>query len=222
MKGRTALVTGGSRGIGRAVVRTFEARGARVIAPTRSELDLLRPGQVETYLGALRTPIDILVNNAGINPLGTALDAADEDIEQAMQVNLLAPMSLARGVAPGMVERGWGRIVNVSSIWGTVSKPGRFAYSVAKTGMNGLTRSLAVELGPRGVLVNSVSPGFVGTELTYQNNSPDALAQVADELPLRRLADPSEIAELIAFLASAANTFVTGQVILADGGYSCL
>lgn len=222
MKGRTALVTGGSRGIGRAVVRAFEARGARVIAPSRSELDLLHPGQVEAYLGALRTPVDILVNNAGINPLGTALDASDEDIEQAMQVNLLAPMSLARGVAPGMVERGWGRIVNVSSIWGTVSKPGRFAYTVAKTGMNGLTRSLAVELGPRGVLVNSVSPGFVGTELTYQNNSPEALAQVAEELPLRRLADPSEIAELIAFLASSANTFVTGQVILADGGYSCL
>jgi len=222
VKGRTALVTGGSRGIGRAVVKAFEARGARVIAPSRSELDLLRPGQIEAYLGALRTPIDILVNNAGINPLGTALDASDEDIEQAMQVNLLAPMSLARGVAAGMVERGWGRIVNVSSIWGTVSKPGRFAYTVAKTGMNGLTRALAVELGPRGVLVNSVSPGFVGTELTYQNNSSEALAEVAAELPLRRLADPSEIAELIAFLASAANTFVTGQVILADGGYSCL
>jgi 3-oxoacyl-[acyl-carrier protein] reductase len=222
VKGRTALVTGGSRGIGRAVVKALEARGARVIAPPRSELDLLRPGQVEAYLGALRAPIDILVNNAGINPLGTALDANDEDIEQAIQVNLLAPMSLARGVAPGMVERGWGRIVNVSSIFGTVTKPGRFAYTVAKTGMNGLTRSLAVELGPRGVLVNSVSPGFVATELTYQNNSPEALAQVAAELPLRRLADPSEIAELIAFLASSANTFVTGQVILADGGYSCL
>jgi 3-oxoacyl-[acyl-carrier protein] reductase len=222
VKGRTALVTGGSRGIGRAVVRAFEARGARVIAPTRSELDLLHPGQVEAYLGALRTPVDILVNNAGINPLGTALEATDDDIEQTMQVNLRAPMSLARGVAPGMVERGWGRIVNVSSIWGTIAKPGRFAYTVTKTGINGLTRSLAVELGPSGVLVNSVSPGFVGTDLTYKNNSPEALANITEGLPLRRLGDPSEIAELIAFLASSANTFVTGQVILADGGYSCL
>jgi 3-oxoacyl-[acyl-carrier protein] reductase len=222
VNGRTALVTGGSRGIGRATVQAFEARGAKVIAPDRSELDLLRPEQVEAYLGSLGEPVDILVNNAGINPLGTAFEATADEIARTMQINLLAPMALARGLARGMVERGWGRIVNVSSIWGTVTKPGRFAYTITKSGINGLTRSLAVELGSSGVLVNSVSPGFVGTDLTYENNSPEVLAEIAQGLPLRRLADPSEIAELIAFFASSANTFVTGQVILADGGYSCL
>jgi 3-oxoacyl-[acyl-carrier protein] reductase len=222
VNGRTALVTGGSRGIGRAIVQAFEARGARVIAPTRAELDLLRPERIGAYLDALGEPVDILVNNAGVNPLGTVLEATDEDIAATMQVNLLAPMTLARRLAPGMAERGWGRIVNVSSIWGTVTKPGRFAYTITKTGINGLTRSLAVELGPSGVLVNSVAPGFVGTDLTYQNNSPAELAHIAEGLPLRRLADPAEIAEIIAFFASSANTFVTGQVILVDGGFSCL
>jgi 3-oxoacyl-[acyl-carrier protein] reductase len=222
VKGRTAFVTGGSRGIGRATVEVFEARGARVIAPTRAELDLRRPEQVAEYVGALDESIDILVNNGGINLLGTALEATEEEIAQTMQVNLLAPMMLARRLAPGMAERGWGRIVNVSSIWGVVTKPGRFAYTITKTAVNGLTRSLAVELGSRGVLVNSVAPGFVGTEMTYQNNSAEALAQIAEGLPLRRLSDPREIAELIAFLASSANTFVTGQVVVADGGYSCL
>ena len=116
-----------------------------------------------------------------------------------------------------MAARGYGRILNVSSIWSLVGKPRRFAYSVAKSALNGLTRSLAVELADSGVLVNSVAPGFVSTELTRRNNSPEPLATAEGLLPLGRLAEPGEIAELVAFLSSSRNTFVTGQVIIADG-----
>ena len=222
MRGRTALVTGGSRGIGRAIVAAFEARGARVLAPDRSQLDLASDDSVDRYLQNLEEPVDILVNNAGVNPLATAQDVTDEAIEHVLRVNLVSPMRLSRSLGPGMAGRGWGRIVNISSIWGSVAKPGRFAYAVSKSGLNGMTRSLAVELGPFGVIVNAVSPGFVETDLTRLNNTPEQLAQIAAGLPLRRLADPSEIAEIVAFVGSSANSFVTGQIILADGGYSCL
>jgi 3-oxoacyl-[acyl-carrier protein] reductase len=222
MMGRTALVTGASRGIGRAVADRFEALGATVLRPTRAELDLSVDVSVDAYLRRLDVPVDILVNNAGINPLASIDELTDADLEATIKVDLISPIRLARGLARGMVERGWGRIVNVSSIWAVVTKPRRFAYTVAKTGLVGATRSLAVELAPHGVIVNAVAPGFVETEMTRQNNTPEEMAAIAAALPLGRMASPAEIAEVVAFLASEGNTFVVGQVIVADGGYSCL
>jgi 3-oxoacyl-[acyl-carrier protein] reductase len=220
MKDRTALVTGGSRGIGRAVAERFADLGARVIAPTRSEVDLSDGRAVESYLAGLDEPIDILVNNAGINPLAGIGELTDADLEEALAVDLVAPLRLCRAVAPGMADRGYGRIVNVSSVWSVVGKPRRLAYMVAKSGLNGLTRALAVELAPRGVLVNAVAPGIVATELTRQNNTPEDLAALSGQIPVGRLAEVDEIAEAIAFLASARNSYMTGQVLVCDGGFS--
>jgi 3-oxoacyl-[acyl-carrier protein] reductase len=221
MKGRTALVTGASRGIGLAIAQRFIELGATVLAPTRDELDLSSDNSVDGYLEALNQSIDILVNNAGINPLADITELTDEDLHETLQVNLISPLRLTRGVAGGMVQRRYGRIANISSIWGSVSKPRRLAYAISKSGVNGMTRSLAVELSQYNILVNAVAPGFVNTELTKQNNTEEELREIAAMLPIRRLAEPSEIAELVTFLCSKRNSFVTGQVILADGGYSC-
>jgi 3-oxoacyl-[acyl-carrier protein] reductase len=222
MIGRTALVTGGSRGIGRAIVKRFEELGARVLAPSRAELDLRDGPSIEAFVRSIGEPVDILVNDAGINPLAPFERISDANLEEVLAVNLVAPVKLCRAFAPGMADRGYGRIVNISSIWSIVAKPGRGAYAVAKSGLNGLTRSLAVEFAPRNVLVNAVAPGFVATEMTYQNNSPDQVAALTTQLPIGRLGDAAEIAEVVAFLASSRNSFATGQTFVCDGGYTCL
>lgn len=221
MNGRTALVTGGSRGIGRAVVECFERLGARVIAPSRDELDLRDAEAVEEYAATLSITPDILVNDAGVNPLAAFSEIADADLDEVLAVNLIAPLRLCRALAPRMAAQGYGRIVNISSVWSLVAKPQRGAYSISKAGLNAMTRALAVELAAQGVLVNAVAPGFVATELTVRNNSPEDLEEVVRQIPAARLAQPSEVAELVAFLCSGRNAYATGQVVACDGGYTC-
>ena len=221
MNGRTALVTGASRGIGAAVAARFAALGATVLTPSRAEMDLADPASIAGYLERLAEPVDILVNNAGVNWPVLLAEQDDARLEETLSVNLAAPMRLTRGLAPGMARRGYGRIVNISSVWAVVAKEGRSVYSASKTGLIGLTRTLALELGPSGVLVNAVAPGYVATELTRQNNTPEEIERVAATIPLGRLAEPEEVAEVVAFLCSRRNSYITGQVTTCDGGYTC-
>lgn len=217
-----ALVTGASRGIGASIASVFESLGIDVITPTRQELDLSKPESVEKYIESHKdSGIDIIVNNAGINILNDLASLQGLDWELMIQINLTAPMQLIRGFTPYMKSVAWGRIVNISSIFSLVTKEKRSAYSVTKSGLNALTRTAAVELAPYGVLVNSVCPGYVETELTSANNSPTELEQIAISIPIQRLAKPEEIANLVAFLCSKKNTYLTGQTIVIDGGFTC-
>ena len=221
MPQRSALVTGAARGIGAAIAEALRAQGVSVLDAGRTDLDLSDPASIAGWLGTHGSGVDILVNNAGINVINDIEAITPEDWAEMVQVDLTAPLQLIQGVSSGMKERGWGRIVNISSIFGVVTREKRGAYSAVKAGLNGLTRTAAVELAPFGVLVNSVCPGYVATDLTRQNNSPADIEKIEATIPAGRLAAPAEIARFVAWLCGEENTYLTGQTILVDGGFTC-
>ena len=216
---RTALITGAGRGIGRAIATALELGGVEVITPSRAELDLADQLAVARFASTL--DVDILINNAAENVPARIEDIQIGDWNRIVDIALTAPFILTRGALPNMRRRGWGRIVNIASAFSVVSHEGRAAYSAAKSGLLGLTRTAAIESAPDGVLVNAVAPGFVRTDLTEQNNTPERIAEISRSIPLGRLAEPNEVAALVAFLAGETNTYITGQLISIDGGFLC-
>lgn len=216
---RRALVTGGARGIGEVIASLMRERGFEVVCPKREEMNLADVKSIDRFLAGAGT-FDVLVNNAGINNLGALDEVTTESWDEMVTVNLTAPLRLMQGVAKGMRERRYGRIVNMSSIFSNLTRERRVQYSATKSGLNGMTRTAAVELGPHGILVNSVCPGYVETQLTFQNNSPADIEKILATIPLRKMAKPQEIAELVEFLCSERNTYITGQMLTIDGGFS--
>lgn len=218
---RNVLITGGARGIGKAIVDLCKRKGYNVYAPTRVELALDSPSSVEAFIAAHQhICFDIIINNAGINDINLIENITNSEIDEGLQINLVAPIKLIQGFVGKMKEQHFGRIINIGSIWAVVSKEGRLVYSASKNAIHGVTNCLAVELGEYNILVNTVCPGYTLTELTEKNNTPDQLAAIETTIPLKRLAKPEEIAAYILFLISDENTYITGQKLVIDGGFT--
>lgn len=219
MSNQIVLITGASKGIGEAIADLLKnSHMYEVLTPSHNELDLSDMKSIKEYCRQ-HPKIDILINNAGINILG-AIDAiSDGDMDVMLGTNLIGPIALIREVVPAMKNTGYGKIINVSSIWGIRSKEDRTLYSATKFALNGVTKALARELGKYNILVNSICPGYVNTELTRKNVPQEEQTKIKAMIPLGRFAEPDEIAQTVNFLISKNNTYITGQTIIIDGGF---
>ena len=233
MAERRALVTGGNRGLGAAICEQLHAMGYQVLRTSRSkqwatsskfesfEVDFLDDAATLEFATSIaEREIDVLVNNAGINRIAPYATLKRSDFREIVEVNLMAPMALSQAVLPHMRANAWGRIVNIASVFGEVSRDQRAAYSASKFGLIGLTKALAAEVAQDGVLVNCVSPGPLETELTTEVLGEAGKASISKEIPIGRLGTPAEVATLVGFLASDNNSYISGQSIIIDGGFT--
>ena len=232
IKGRTAVVTGASRGIGAATVALLEAEGARVVGVSRcAGVDVTAPDAPDRIADLAGGPVDILVNNAGTSFARSLDELTDEDWYGQFELHVMASMRLMRAFAPGMAERGWGRIVNVASSAGKRPSLTNAAYSVTKAAQLSLSRLFADTYAPKGVLVNAVAPGAVGSGLWMAEGGladqtaeaagitrEEALERQTSRIPLGRFATEEEIAAVVAFLCSERASTVTGAAWSVDGG----
>ncbi|MDQ6737517.1 MAG: 3-oxoacyl-[acyl-carrier-protein] reductase [Gemmatimonadota bacterium] len=238
LSGRNALVTGSTRGIGRAIAATLASCGARVavvgrdldraksvaleighgaqgfatdVADTASVVKLV--ADVELAFGG----IDILVNNAGLTRDNLMMRIKDDDWDAVLDANLRGAFVAIRAATRGMMKRRWGRVINITSIVGITGNKGQANYAASKAGLIGLTKSVAKELGSRNILANAIAPGLIETDMTAAM-TPEARTAMAGQISLERLGSPSDIAGTVAFLASDLASYITGQVIVVDGG----
>ena len=238
LSGRTALVTGSTRGIGRAIAETLAGAGARVavagrdaaraeevaraigrdaagfacdVADVASVTALVE--NVETSFGQL----DILVNNAGLTRDNILFRLKDDDWDAVLDANLRGAFVAIRAASRGMMKRRWGRIINIASVVGIVGNKGQANYAASKAGLIGLTKSVAKELASRNILANVVAPGFIETDMTAAM-TPEARATLSHQIPLERLGAPNDVAGVVGFLASEYAAYITGQVFVVDGG----
>ncbi|WP_454006652.1 3-oxoacyl-ACP reductase FabG [Alcaligenes sp. Marseille-Q7550] len=239
LSGKTALVTGASRGIGQAIAKELMARGAKVIGTATSESGAQAISAALDQNGSRGVVVNvddaqacealiqelskddggphILVNNAGITRDNLAMRMKDEDWDAVIQTNLSAVFRLARAVVRPMMKARWGRIISITSVVGESGNPGQANYAAAKAGVAGMSRALARELGSRNITVNCVAPGFIDTDMT-RSLTPEQSAAILSQIPLGRLGSAEDIANAVAFLAGPQAQYITGSTIHVNGG----
>lgn len=242
LKGKCAVVTGATRGIGRAIALKLGQLGANLVINYRSKDEeavtlkeellalgvdvLVVKGDISLDADAKKLideaknkfgSIDVLVNNAGITKDNLILRMKEEDFDQVIDVNLKGTFNCLKHAAPIMVKQRSGKIINLSSVVGIIGNAGQVNYSASKAGVIGMTKSLAKELGGRGINVNAVAPGYIQTDMTAELND-KTKEQLQGAIPLKRLGEPKDVAEVVAFLSTDASKYITGQVINVDGG----
>ena len=220
MKGRQkTLVIGGHGGIGSAIVRCLHDAGWDVTAPTHEELDVTDSSAIRDFFAHPNRHFNCLVYAAGVNDPKPFPACSEDDIAATFVTNTLAFLSVVKACLPLMKKRHSGTIVAINSLYGIISRKGRLPYAVSKHALTGAIQTLALELAADGILVNAVSPGFVKTRMTVKNNTPERIAELEREIPLKRMATGAEIAIAVKFLCSIDNTYITGQNLIVDGGY---
>ena len=235
-KNKVVLVTGGEGGLGRSICNTFIKMGARVLVTTTKkkltnkrsrkktymQLNFNNKNSIQNFFNNLKkiNKIDILINNAGINEPSSINEIDSNYLEEIYKVNLKGPILLTKEISKKMIKKRRGKIINISSIFGVVGRPGRSLYSATKFGLNGLTKSSALDLAKYNILVNSVSPGVINAGLTKKVLGAKEIKKIKKEIPLSRLGESSAVSNLICFLCSDLNTYITGQNFVIDGGYT--
>ena len=240
-KNKTVIITGGTRGIGKSLVHIFNDVGANVIITGTKkynsvnfdflknnsriqykQLDYLSDKSVKQFIRLVSAldRVDVLINNAGVNKIDTISEISIDDWDWMNTINLKGPFLLTQVVSEIMKNQKSGKIINIASIFSVISKVKRAVYSATKWGLIGFTKAVALELAPFNIQVNAVSPGFVDTDLTRKILGLENMKQLEETIPQGRLANPDEIANVVLFLCSAQNTYITGQNIVVDGGFT--
>ena len=240
-KNQTIIITGATRGIGQQIAKDLNELNANLILTGTDKnqieklnrlnrspriqykhLDFLDDASINKFLNYITTleKIDVLINNAAINRLNSVQNSTIKDWDDMIGVNLTGAYKIIRSISPIMIKNKYGRILNVSSIFSTISKEKRVIYSATKSGLNGITVGISNDLSKYDILCNSISPGFVKTELTYKNLTKNEIVALESQIPIGRLAEPSDISKTSIYLVSNLNKYITGQNIIVDGGYT--
>jgi len=215
---KNILITGSTRGIGKAIYDELLKTGSNIDSPRRQELDLECLDSIKKYNNKFKS-YDIIVNCAGINITSPFIDFNHAVWNRMSLVNLTAPMLLIQNSLPHMRAKNFGRIINITSIFAKVTKPQRALYTATKAALSALTKTIASEEAQYGITANCVSPGFINTELTKQNNSAEDIAKITRAIPAQRLGEPEEIANFVRFLTTTEANYCNGQDFTVDGGF---